>query len=516
MADHAQGTRCGDCDCATFEGPPDAIYCMACGHARDRHAGGGISHATEAQASDVPEPTQPGTLVADGALIVSGARKEPNGSAEAQSEGLPPTEVASTPEAPESVEAAQSNPAQESSQCRECDCRAFIGPHDGVYCMECGHQRAFHGVSRPVDATPDTGPLSVVGSAGSVGEAANTTDAHQQATQPPVARAEASAAPHQDDPGCQECGCDGFVGPTDAAYCSRCGHHRDAHMTSPVTSATSFVISPITRPASDTAPASEMAELDGPATAQRFDDAPDSSPAGHDPIQLIPVLAVADGSASSHGASQGAAPPIAAADRSRHLRIVAVLAVLGALALGGVAAALVATSGGSDTSAHKTAGGNTSGGSSTENSGASISAFTVSRIVNGDALWLDQGRTKVRLLQIDAPDVATKDCYATQSLAALQALAPPGTAVTMKRDPRFSGRDQFGRLVRYVFVAGRNLNLELVKRGAAAPYFFFGHRGRYSASLLEAARAARSARRGLWGACPGTPFDPNHEVHTGS
>jgi endonuclease YncB( thermonuclease family) len=37
----------------------------------------------------------------------------------------------------------------------------------------------------------------------------------------------------------------------------------------------------------------------------------------------------------------------------------------------------------------------------------------------------------------------------------------------------------------------------------------------YASALLRAARQARADRRGLWGACPGTPFDPYHAADTG-
>ena len=59
------------------------------------------------------------------------------------------------------------------------------------------------------------------------------------------------------------------------------------------------------------------------------------------------------------------------------------------------------------------------------------------------------------------------------------------------------------------------MNLELVRRGAAAPYFFRGERGRFAEALLGAAREARAARRGLWGRCPETELDPERQVDTG-
>ena len=49
--------------------------------------------------------------------------------------------------------------------------------------------------------------------------------------------------------------------------------------------------------------------------------------------------------------------------------------------------------------------------------------------------------------------------------------------------------------------------------GAAAPYFFRGRRGQYAEDLMRAAVRAKAARRGLWGACPGTNLDPSRPVN---
>ena len=42
-------------------------------------------------------------------------------------------------------------------------------------------------------------------------------------------------------------------------------------------------------------------------------------------------------------------------------------------------------------------------------------------------------------------------------------------AVTLEADPALDRVDRYGRLLRYVLRAGRNVNLELVRLGAAAP-----------------------------------------------
>ena len=86
----------------------------------------------------------------------------------------------------------------------------------------------------------------------------------------------------------------------------------------------------------------------------------------------------------------------------------------------------------------------------------------------------------------------------------------------LETDARLDQVDRYGRLLRYVNRGRNNVNVELVRRGAAEPYFYRGERGRYASRLLAAARTAKTARRGLWGANCGSPTDPVPLVPTGS
>ena len=130
---------------------------------------------------------------------------------------------------------------------------------------------------------------------------------------------------------------------------------------------------------------------------------------------------------------------------------------------------------------------------------------TVEWVNDGDTLTLTDGQ-RVRLVQIDAPELST-DCYGRPALRALVDLAPKGTRISLLRDGRLDDRDRHGRLLRYVLVGDLNVNLELVRVGAAAPYFFRNERGRFAADLLDAAADARDARRGFWGTCPGAELN---------
>ena len=139
---------------------------------------------------------------------------------------------------------------------------------------------------------------------------------------------------------------------------------------------------------------------------------------------------------------------------------------------------------------------------------------TVARIVDGDTIDLTDGSI-VRLVQIDTPELGSSECYARRAATVLADLVPRGSGVVLEADPRLDQVDRYGRLLRYVHRGPVNANLELVRRGAATAWFYGGARGRYADALLRAARAAQSQKRGLWGACPGTPFDPLRPATTG-
>lgn len=143
-----------------------------------------------------------------------------------------------------------------------------------------------------------------------------------------------------------------------------------------------------------------------------------------------------------------------------------------------------------------------------------LSSGFVVRVADGDTLALADDR-KIRLVQIDAPELAADECYAEEARRELEELAPIGAQVTPILDANLDVRDENGRLLAYLFKDKVNLNLLLVERGAAAPYFYRGARGRFAGKLMEAAEQARRQQRGLWGACPGTKLDPGRQVSTG-
>jgi micrococcal nuclease len=122
--------------------------------------------------------------------------------------------------------------------------------------------------------------------------------------------------------------------------------------------------------------------------------------------------------------------------------------------------------------------------------GTSHPARTVSvaAVPSGDTIRLQDGRI-VRLLGVDAP--SGRECHAYLSRLALAALVPPGTTVHLETPASTRA---------VVFRGDLNVNLELVRRGAASAYLRRAPAA-LAARLVGAARQAHATRRGAWGGC---------------
>lgn len=137
----------------------------------------------------------------------------------------------------------------------------------------------------------------------------------------------------------------------------------------------------------------------------------------------------------------------------------------------------------------------------------------VARVIDGDTIELVDGR-RVRLVQIDTPEKHV-ECYGDEASSLTQLLLPAGTHVRIEQDRKLDQVDRYNRKLAYVWKGGEDVNVTLVRDGAAGIWFFDGRRGRYADDLVKAAEDARAAERGLWGACPLARFDPNEPMSTG-
>lgn len=125
----------------------------------------------------------------------------------------------------------------------------------------------------------------------------------------------------------------------------------------------------------------------------------------------------------------------------------------------------------------------------------------VKAAVDGDTLELADG-TRVRYIGVDTPETVHPSkpvqCFGREASAFNHSLVD-GKPVRLARD--ISDTDKYGRLLRYVYLEdGTFLNLELVRRGYANVVTYppdVAHAAEFQAAMAE----ARTAGRGLWGAC---------------
>ena len=127
----------------------------------------------------------------------------------------------------------------------------------------------------------------------------------------------------------------------------------------------------------------------------------------------------------------------------------------------------------------------------------------VIRVVDGDTIVVNyQGKSeKVRLLCVNTPESVHPD--KKQNIP----MGKVASDYTKKKlngkyvDLEFEGklRGKYGRLLAYVFVDGRNFNLELVRQGLSPYYTKYGLSQRYDKKFREVERFARDHRLNIWG-----------------
>ncbi len=121
-------------------------------------------------------------------------------------------------------------------------------------------------------------------------------------------------------------------------------------------------------------------------------------------------------------------------------------------------------------------------------------AATVVHVSDGDSLIVDRGgfEDKVRLIGINAPE--RDECFGDASRARLESLVL-GELVTLVKD--VEPTDQYGRLLRYVYLEDEFVN-ELLVAGGFAMARSYEPNTRAKETLREAEDAARAGRVGMW------------------
>lgn len=116
----------------------------------------------------------------------------------------------------------------------------------------------------------------------------------------------------------------------------------------------------------------------------------------------------------------------------------------------------------------------------------------VTDVIDGDTIELETGE-RVRLIGIDAPEF--REPYFSESQAKLAELVLD-KHVFLERDE--SEKDEYGRLLRYVYRDEFFINLEMVRLGYAKA-LIIPPDVKYRDLLFSAEREARRQQLGIWG-----------------
>ena len=138
----------------------------------------------------------------------------------------------------------------------------------------------------------------------------------------------------------------------------------------------------------------------------------------------------------------------------------------------------------------------------TESSGPSPKLYTVLSVTDGDTIRIDYDgtNTPLRIIGIDTPETVdgrtTVQCFGQEASNYLKSKLT-GKKVSIESDPTQSDRDKYNRLLRYVYLDGKDIGLDIITNG-------YGHEYTYNvpynkqAQYKTAESTAEQNNLGLW------------------
>jgi len=121
----------------------------------------------------------------------------------------------------------------------------------------------------------------------------------------------------------------------------------------------------------------------------------------------------------------------------------------------------------------------------------SVTTAIADYVIDGDTVKLRNGE-KVRLIGINTPEMGQP--YSSEAKNKLKELIE-GKEVTLEKD--ITDRDQYGRLLRYIWLGDILINLEMVRLGYANSYSYPPDI-KYQDQIVATEREAREEKIGLW------------------
>lgn len=130
----------------------------------------------------------------------------------------------------------------------------------------------------------------------------------------------------------------------------------------------------------------------------------------------------------------------------------------------------------------------------------------VLRVVDGDTIkiLINNKEDIVRLIGIDSPEVVDEEkpvqCFGKEASSKAKEILT-GKKITIESDLTQGDRDEYERLLRYVFLDDLNFNKFMISEGYAREYTFKGKSYKYQSEFIQAEQKAQGNKRGLWAIC---------------
>ena len=147
-----------------------------------------------------------------------------------------------------------------------------------------------------------------------------------------------------------------------------------------------------------------------------------------------------------------------------------------------------------------------------DESSGQVYEAVILKVVDGDTVNLKEavlGTTKVRLLSIDTPETnfqgKSQGEIGKAAAAYLQTQLPKGTEVKLRLGKE--QKDNYGRLLAYIFKEDTDINKDMLSKGHAVTYFIWPNM-MYLEEYQRTMEQAKNAKLGMW-STPGLelPFE---------
>jgi len=129
----------------------------------------------------------------------------------------------------------------------------------------------------------------------------------------------------------------------------------------------------------------------------------------------------------------------------------------------------------------------------------------VSRVVDGDTIkvLIQNKEDTVRLIGIDAPETVDPkkptQCFGKEASDKAKEMLS-GKSIILESESTQDNRDEYGRLLRYVFLRdGTNFDKFMISEGYAREYTFKGKAYKYQLEFIQTEEKTKIEKKGLWG-----------------